>query len=58
MTRVAELVGCHRTTLYRHLAGGDLEPQYRAALRAALPDVPDQVWASLYAPAPSVEATP
>lgn len=53
VTRVAQAVGCHRATIYRHLAGGDLEPEYRMGLRAALPDVPAEVWAALYAPAPT-----
>lgn len=52
VAHVAARVGCHRGTLYRHLAGADLDPEYRAALREALPDVPDEVWAGLYAPAP------
>jgi len=47
---VATAMGVHYTTLYRYLAGGDMEPERRKALRAALPKVPARVWADLYAP--------
>lgn len=50
VSAVARELGVARSTLYRFLAGGDLEAPRRAALRALLPRVPLKVWADLYAP--------
>lgn len=52
---VAERAQIHFTALYRMLAGRDLEAPSRARLRAALPSVPAEVWADVWAPLPSEE---
>lgn len=59
---VAEVCGVHYTRIYAFLAGSRLEEPNAGKLRAALPEVPDTLWADAYAPMPvpraSIEANP
>jgi hypothetical protein len=52
--------GVHFTQLYAFLRGGSLVEANASRLRAALPTVPNEVWADAFAPMPqsgSAEAT-
>lgn len=47
---VAQRAGIHFTQIYSFLRGGNLRPDNAGKLRAALPDVPAEVWADIAAP--------
>lgn len=49
---VAERTGLHFTQVYGFLRGGNLRPENAGRLRAALSDLPDEVWADVGAPLP------
>lgn len=47
---VAAATGLHFTQVYAFLRGASLRPENAGKLRAALPDVPAEVWADVAAP--------
>ena len=50
--------GVHFTRLYAFLKGANLDPDNSGKLRAALVEVPDDVWLALCAPVPGEGVSP
>lgn len=50
---VWDMSGVHFTRIYAFLAGGSLGEENAGKLRAALPEVPAELWADAFAPLPS-----
>ena len=54
---LAAASGVHFTRLYAFLHGSGLDPVNCGKLRAAMPEVPDDVWLELQAPEPATVAS-